>query len=93
MRRFRFPYIAFKEILLPLVVRNNIFNIQRQSYIPVEFKVLIALRMLGRGSVADDMSEMSKVGASTCYAIFHTFVTNFSAAFYDAYVSMPSGED
>ena len=91
MRRYRFPYIAFKEILLPLVKSHNIFNMRRSSYVPVEFKLLIALRMLGRGSVADDMSEMSKVSASTCYSIFHTFIESFSTSFFDTYVSMPSG--
>ena len=92
MRRYRFPYIAFKEILLPLVKGHNVFESKRNGYVPIEFKLLVSLRMLGRGSIADDMSEMSGVGVSTCYSIFNKFIKNFSAKMYDHYVQMPSGD-
>jgi hypothetical protein len=38
--------------------------------IPVEFKVLIALRILGLGNCLDDISELSCVSESTVHQIF-----------------------
>ena len=63
-RRFRIPWPIFNEVLLPLVDEHNIFDVQMysRSRIPVEIKVLVALRILGRGNCADDISEMSAIG-------------------------------
>ena len=61
--------------------------------IPLEFKILIALRILGRDAVADDCDELSHVGESTCRVIFKTFINNFANLFYGEYVKWPEDND
>jgi len=75
-RRFRVPYPVFKELLVPLCHEKNIFNSNKKSFIPTEFKVLIALlALLGRNNTADHCCEgMSGIGESTCNSIFKAFI-------------------
>ena len=99
-RRFRVPYKFFKDFLVPKCREKNIFDHKRnkngtlrETAIPIEFKILIGLRILGRGNCADDMTEMSGVGESTVNTIFKQFVFGFSKASFDSFVHMPHGED
>jgi hypothetical protein len=90
-RRFRLPYtefISFVEEIRPL----KIFNKKRQSRIPLEFKILISLRVLGRDWCADDISEFTGIGESTVNSIFHTFVHGCSDLLFDKYIHPPTGE-
>ena len=66
--RFRVPFPLFKK-LIPAVKAAHIFNKSRSSYIPLEFKVMIALRIIGRDTDCDTASELSGVPKSTCNAI------------------------
>jgi hypothetical protein len=92
-RRFRVPFPVFEHIVSECN-RVNLFNIKSESRvrIPTEFKVLISLRILGRGNCFDDISEMSNVFQSSVAHIFHVFVTGFVEHFYEDHVSMPTGE-
>ena len=54
---------------------------------------MAALRILGRDSKADDISELSEIDASTVNYIFKTFVTEFCEAFASEYIKMPSGTE
>ena len=54
-RRFRIPYILFRDWLVPLCRERNIFG-AASSHIPIEFKIL-AVRILGRNNTADDTDE------------------------------------
>ena len=92
-RRFRIPYPLFKEVIFPQCVEKNVFDMKRTSTIPIEFKVLTALRILGRDAVADDCAELSFIGESTCHTIFKQFVTNYSRCFYSEYVHFPTGDE
>lgn len=76
-----------------MCMHKNIFQSKYSSAIPLEFKIMVALRILGRDSVADDIEELSGVGESTTNSIFKTFVKEFSTAFMDDYVHFPTGED
>lgn len=92
--KFRMPCKLFVEDFIPAVREHKIFP---QKYnggkqIPVEIKCMIALRILGRGSYADDMSEMSKVKPSTCNHIFKTFVKNMAAKMFPVYVTPPKDD-
>jgi hypothetical protein len=53
---------------------------------------MICLRVLGRGSVIDDVAEMSNSFESTCHAIFKKFVNNVCGHFFKLYVKPPTGE-
>ena len=50
-RRFRVPYRLFRDVIVPECERVNIFGTKVESKvrIPLQFKILIALRILGRG--------------------------------------------
>jgi hypothetical protein len=91
-RRFRVPYPVFREVLVPLCIEKKIFNKQRSSYIPVDFKVLLALRILGRGVCADDIEELTGIGESTVLDIFHQFCAGFTEHCFHLYVKTPEGE-
>ena len=59
------------------------------GHIPTVIKLLIALRILARGNVVDDIVELSDAGATTVRNIFKTFVVNFDKYF----IKMPEGEE
>ena len=78
--RFRCPFALFEEVLMPFVVEKDIFPQKCPTFtrVPTEIKVLIALRILGRGNFVDDVSEMSSVARSSVLDIFKQFVRRFS---------------
>ena len=45
-RRFRVPYDLFRDILIPLCEKHNVFRVKKRTLIPVEFRLLIALRII-----------------------------------------------
>lgn len=65
-RRFRVPYPLFAEVILPSCREHGILATLRRERIPLEFKVLAALRILGRDYCSDSISELSAMGESTC---------------------------
>ena len=75
-RRFRLPAPFFLDWLVPQCKEANLFSAklkldgESMGHIPTEIKILIALRILARENVADDIAEMSSVGRSTCSNIF-----------------------
>jgi hypothetical protein len=91
-RRFRVPYQLFVDIIIPKCAKFGILSVARER-IPVEFKILAALRMLGRDSCADSVSELSFMGESTCNSIFKRFLKEFTEALYSIYVRPPEGEE
>ena len=84
-RRFRVPYPLFQEVIVPQCDEKKVFKATTQGKIPTAFKVLIALRVLGRDAIGDECEELSLMGESTCHFIFKEFVTNYSKHFYDVY--------
>jgi hypothetical protein len=89
-RRFRLPFPLFSE-LVSLCRGKNIFR--PSKIIPVELKVLACLRILGRGSCADEITELSSemIGESTVYTIFREFVEGMAERVYDMYITEPTG--
>jgi hypothetical protein len=93
-RRFRIPLQLFNHI----VERSreaNLFGGTHPEYdrMPIEFKILMALRILGRRNCADDIAEMSTGYGSSINHFFRTFVEQFSKLFYSDYVHVPEGND
>ena len=68
-RRFRVPHVLFIKIK-ELCEQRGIFRTKKRSPIPIDFKILIALRILARGNCCDDLNEFSNIGESTCNFIF-----------------------
>jgi hypothetical protein len=87
-RRFRVPYPLFRDVLVRECLDHNTFGIKDpvRVRVPLEFKILAALRILGRGNCADDIEEFSDIPESTCFAIFKTFVTKFSVKLSSKYI-------
>jgi hypothetical protein len=46
-RRFRVPYPMFTNVLVPMCQRAKVFGDEKICKIPIEFKIMAALRMLG----------------------------------------------
>lgn len=59
-RRLRIPSPLFEQ-LVSQFNEVNLFEIVQEAKvrIPIEFKLLICLRFLGRGNVHDDIAEMA----------------------------------
>ena len=85
--------------LVPECKRVNLFENRLNRFgelitiIPIEIKLLVALRILARGNVLDYINEFSSVGLSTACVIFKTFVVNFTHYFKDSFIYMPEGND
>jgi len=95
--RFRVPLPFFLDWLVPTAQEVNLFDIStnpnggtRAEQIPLVIKLLISLRILGRGVTQDDISEPSYVSESHCGAIFRKFITNFSRLFKDEFIKLPT---
>jgi hypothetical protein len=98
-RRFRIPY----ELFYPLIEeckQHGVFDsvadsigTGRAKRIPIEFKVLAALRMLGRDYFADDVAEILDCGEESARQFFLAFVRGVSKEMYDSYVYVPEGEE
>jgi hypothetical protein len=91
--RFRVPFPVFKNVLVPECKRVNIFEEKGASKIPIEFKILLILRFLGRSHDTDTLSEISLIGQATIANIITVGVPNFVYHFYDVYICMPHGEE
>ncbi|KAJ1403322.1 hypothetical protein B484DRAFT_457569 [Ochromonadaceae sp. CCMP2298] len=92
VRRFRLPYQLFKQLVVECE-EVNLFDTKRKGKIPIEFKVLIGLRILARDSCADDLDELLNIGGSTINNIFKQFVTGMATKLYDRHVHVPEGAE
>ena len=95
-RRFRIPAPFFIDWLVPKCRVANIFptainknGTSRRQQIPIEVKILLCLRLLGRGVTFDDVAEPSGVSETHCTSIFVEFVVNFTSYFKEEFVRLP----
>ena len=91
-RRFRLPYDLFVTFVEECR-EVNLFKEKNYSKIPIEFKILMSLRILGRDSCADDISEYINIGDSTVNHIFKLFLLGCIELLYNKYVYIPFGEE
>lgn len=77
-RRFRIPFSVFDKMLVPLCREGKIFGPSHKMKTPIEFKILVALRILARGNCADDIEEFSSIPENSCNYYFKRFVLNFA---------------
>jgi hypothetical protein len=87
-QRFRVPPKIFFDVLVPLC--EGIFSTGGRRCIPIELKIMVSLRILGRDAVADDCNELCGIGGSTCNAIFKQFVKGFSKRDYHQFIRIPT---
>ena len=86
------PYILFKSVIVPQCKEGNIFS-TRYNSIPAEFKVLVALRCLGRDAVCDDCEELSNISEKTCNVILKQFIKEYPKKFGHLYIKMSTGDE
>jgi hypothetical protein len=91
-RRFRLPYSQFKK-LVEECREHNVFEQLAEGKIPIEFKVLASLRILGRDACCDDIEEALNIGGSTVNKCFKLFVRGCDAKLFDKHVKLPEGEE
>ena len=82
----------FKNILTPLCLEKDVFRMKQNSLIPIEIRLMICLRILGRGEYFDTVSELCRASKSAVELIFKLFVVNFSESFFDTYIRQPTDE-
>ncbi|KAJ1411349.1 hypothetical protein B484DRAFT_435615, partial [Ochromonadaceae sp. CCMP2298] len=92
VRRFRLPYQLFKQLVVECK-EVNLFEQKRKGKNPLEFKILIGLRILARDSCADDLDELLNIGGSTINHIFKQFMTGMATKLYDRHVHVPEGAE
>ncbi len=95
-RRYLLPFRVFQKLLAD-VVEAGIFNKPRiggRNSIPVEFKIMWCLRILGRDYTADCISELVDVGESTVNSTFKQFIRGFQQKLMPKYLpAVPREED
>jgi hypothetical protein len=87
-QRFRVPPKILFDVLVPLC--EGIFSTGGKRCFPIELKIMVSLRILGRDAVADDCNELCGIGGSTCNAIFKQFVKGFSKRDYHQFIRIPT---
>lgn len=74
--RFRYPSPVFRDVLVPLCNAANVFESRHNGYVPIEFKVLISLRVLVVMSVTTVQNFLTsalpraKISLKILFAIF-----------------------
>jgi hypothetical protein len=89
---FRIPFVLMTNVLVPQCVAVNVFEQSGVSKIPVEIKVMVALRILGRNGCSDGCIEGSFVAKSTATELFRKFVQNYNLHYYNSSVRLPTGD-
>jgi hypothetical protein len=92
-RRFRVPFTLFADTIVPRMRDAGVFQQKRHVRIPIEVKVLLGLRVLGRDNDLDTMNEISGVSESYAREIFHQFLDGFVSLFKDDHVYFPKEEE
>lgn len=96
-RRFRVNIYMYEQIK-EKCIEKNIFEEDSDgcphgNCIPIDFKILVCLRKLGRCEAYDTSTELCYVAESTCAHLFKMFVRNFCKHFYEEYVNVPEGDE
>jgi hypothetical protein len=88
--RFRVPVF---ENIVEMCERDNVFEIKRILVISIlaAFRVLVALRMLGKNHDCDTVCEISLICESTCHSRFQKFVLNFVRNYFHELVNILQG--
>lgn len=62
-----------------VLITSNVFEIKDPARVrvPIEFKILAALRILGRGNCVQDIEKFSGIAESTCLALFNVALLSF----------------
>jgi hypothetical protein len=89
--RFRVPYAVFKKIV-GLCEDHKVFGVvtkHKRDNLPIELKVLVALRVLGQNATADNINELCGVGESSVSTIFKAFCHGFATKVLHHFVYLP----
>jgi len=91
-KRFRLPFALFLEFVKECK-DNNKFEEKKAGKIAVDFKIMIALRVLGRDECNDSIAEYLNIGDSTVGPIVKQFISGCVKYLYPKYVYIPENEE
>ena len=90
-RRFRVPYPIFLKIVGAAKARfPEKQGATKRPVVPLELKFLGVLRVLGRATEFDGITELSGISEETMRAFFHSFCKWFRDGIYPKFVHMPN---
>jgi hypothetical protein len=91
-RIFRVPFILFRDYIMKQVIEKNFWEVkQTAGFVPIEMRVLMALRQLATGATSLEIGLMFNVGEATARRFFLDFIIYFSSNCFDEWVVPPSG--
>lgn len=94
-RRFRVPHAFFLEMVRECRAKQT-FPEGLDAFgrcVPLEFKILGVLRVLGRGVCFDDIAELTCTGEEVHRVFFHTFIHYYGTTMYDKHVKLPESTE
>jgi hypothetical protein len=92
--KFRVPIMVF-DLIKAQCIEFNIFE-QKDKYrtkIPIEIKLLLCLRVLGRDECMDSIGEFCQVRPNTCLFYFHKFIKNYPLFLKDKIIKLPDKDE
>eukprot|EP00961_Rhodomonas_salina_P007304 98627-Rhodomonas_salina.1 len=92
-QRFRLPFPMFEDLMARIRAKNWWReDPTNKKFIPLELKVLGALRVLGRGVHFDDIAELTDSSAGTHCTFFHEFTAKM-VTLYDEFIVTPTSKE
>lgn len=92
-RRFRVPFMFFEQKLIVMREKGGFMGAEKDAAgrpaVPLEFRFMLMLRVMGRGWLFDDVAEVTGIGTSTAHYLFHQFMRRYVDVFYNEHVYMP----
>jgi hypothetical protein len=94
--RFRLPFRLY-QFLVVICKAHKVFGEEKSASgvpaMPVELKVLGALRTLGRATLHDDVAELSGADKETHRKAFLLFINFVSSFMREEWIKIPEGEE
>ena len=89
--RFRLPYPVYLKLLewVKIWHEKNAHDASGRDRIPTELKLLGVLRVLGRSTCFDGITELSGISVSSMQTFFHKFTEWFTEKVYPKFVFTP----
>ena len=88
MSRYLFSRVLWK--CKEVNIFGNIYNCKK---IPIEFKIMACLRILGRDSCLDDITDFIGMPMETVRSMFHKFIDGVATKLFPGIVSFPTGNE
>ena len=92
-RRFRVPFPLYErlyQMCIEMGFEENVVDAFGRAGVPLQLKLLGVLRILGRATCVDGISELTLASEETHRVFFREFCKKFAATYYKQFVSAPT---